>query len=543
MATERKGQNFIVQAGILAIAGFLSKIIGTIYRTPLTAIIGNEGNGYYGAAYYIYVIILTIASYSMPTAISKIISGYLARKEYRNAQRVLKCAFMYVTVMGVLASVILFFGADLFLEKNSAIVLRVFTPTIIIYGYLGVLRGYFQAHRTMVQTSISQILEQILNALVSIFAAYFLTNMIKDGDATTRAIYGACGSALGTGSGVLAGLLFMIGMYMLNRRVIRNRVKRDRTVEVESYRIILRHMLFIVTPIIISSCIYNMNTVVNQTVFTKILMYMKGFTEADASKLYGVYSGRVVVIANIPVAIGAAMSSAMIPTVSTLYEKQDYEGINAKVRDGVKATMFISIPAAVGLMVLADPIMGLLQGTPEYYQLAVRLLRCMSITVIFYQISTISNGVLQGIGRVKIPVINSGIALVLQTLVLIPLLIYTDLGDYALVIATVFYTVCISMLNQFSVHKYTGYKQEILKTFLAPFAASALMGVLAYLTYEGLRMTGLHYSVCLFVAMGVAVVVYFVAVIKVSGTGEEDLIKLPKGRILVRMAKKVHLLK
>ena len=543
MATERKGQNFIVQAGILAIAGFLSKIIGTIYRTPLTAIIGNEGNGYYGAAYYVYVIILTIASYSMPTAISKIISGYLARKEYRNAQRVLKCAFLYVTVMGVLASVILFFGADLFLEKNSAIVLRVFTPTIIIYGYLGVLRGYFQAHRTMVQTSVSQILEQILNALVSIFAAYFLTNMIKDGDATTRAIYGACGSALGTGSGVLAGLLFMVGMYMLNRKVIRNRVKRDRTVEVESYRIILRHMLFIVTPIIISSCIYNMNTVVNQTVFTKILMYLKGFTEADASKLYGVYSGRGVVIANIPVAIGAAMSSAMIPTVSTLYEKQDYEGINARVRDGVRATMFISIPAAVGLMVLADPIMGLLQGTPEYYRLAVRLLRCMSITVIFYQISTISNGVLQGIGRVRIPVINSGIALVLQTLLLIPLLIFTDLEDYALVIATVFYTVCISMLNQFSVHKYTGYRQEILKTFLAPLAAAALMGVLSYLTYEGLRMTGLHYSVCLFVAMGVAVIVYFVAVIKVSGTGEEDLIKLPKGRILVRMAKKVHLLK
>lgn len=543
MATERKGQNFIVQAGILAFAGFLSKIIGTLYRTPLTAIIGNEGNGYYGAAYYIYVIILTIASYSMPTAISKIISGYLARKEYKNAQRVLKCAFMYVTVMGLLASVVLFFGADLFLEHNSAIVLRVFTPTIIIYGYLGVLRGYFQAHRTMIQTSISQILEQILNALVSIFAAYFLTNMVKDADATTRAIYGACGSALGTGSGVLIGLLFMIGMYMLNRKIIRKRVSRDTTVEVESYKIILRHMMFIVTPIIISSCIYNMNTVVNQTIFTKILMYMKHFTEADASKLYGVYSGRVVVIANIPVAIGAAMSSAMIPTVSTLYEKGDKAGINNKIRDGVKATMFISIPAAVGLAVLADPIMGLLQGTPEHYQLAVDLLRYMSVTVIFYQISTISNGVLQGIGKVNIPVINSAIALILQTAVLVPLLIYTDLQDYALVIATVFYTVCISMLNQFSVHKYLGYKQEFLKTFFAPLAASALMGILSWLTYEGLRMTGLHYSMCLFAAMGVAVIVYFVAVIKVSGFKEEDLVKIPKGRLIARVAKKVHLIK
>lgn len=543
MSTQKKSDSFIVQAGILAAAGFISKIIGTLYRTPLTAIIGNEGNGYYGAAYYIYLIILTIASYSMPTAISKIISQHLAQKQYRNAQRVLKCAMIYVTIMGVGASILLFFGADLFLGQNSAVVLRVFTPTILLYGYLGVLRGYFQAHRSMVQTSVSQILEQIANAFVSIFAAYYLTNMVKDADATTKAIYGACGSALGTGSGVLIGLLFMTWMYMLNRKIINRNVKRDTHEELESYQMIFKSLLLIVTPIIISSCIYNMNTVVNQTIFIDILMKLKSYTEPDASKLYGVYSGRVVVIANIPIAIGAAMSSAMIPTVSSLYEKKDIEGINRRIGDGIRATMLISIPAAAGLFVLAEPIMRLLQNEAEYFDLAVSLLRCMSVTVIFYQISTISNGVLQGIGKVNLPVINSAIALILQTIVIAPILVFTELNCYAIVIATVFYTVCISVLNQMSVHKHLGYKQEILHTFVAPIASAVLMAFVVYIVYDLMMLLQISYVIPMAVSMVAAVFVYFIAVIKVGGVGEEELRKLPKGTFFIRVAKKLHLMK
>ncbi len=537
--------SFIMQAGILAAAGFVSKIIGTLYRTPLTAIIGNEGNGYYGTAYNIYLIILTIASYSMPTAISKIISGLLANRRYKNAQRVFRCALIYVTVMGIVGSLLLFFGADLFVEPNSARVLRVFTPTIVLYGYLGVLRGYFQAHRTMTQTSISQILEQIANAFVSIFAAYFLTNLAKDDEATLRAINGACGSALGTGSGVLVGLLFMIGMYLLNRKTIVKRMRRDRMSdsEVMSYGMIFKSLLLIVTPIIISSCIYNMNTVVNQTVFVRLLMKLKAYTESDASKLYGVYSGRVVVIANIPVALGAAMSSAIIPTVSTLFERGDYDGINKKMGDGIRATMLVSIPAAVGLCVLARPIMQLLQPSVEYFDLAVSLLRMMAQSVIVYQISSISNGVLQGIGKVNIPVINSGIALIAQTILIIPLVAFTEMNSYALVLATIFYTVLISVLNQFSVHRYTGYRQEMIKTFFAPTISSAFMGVAAWGVYNGLYALKLHYALCLFAAMMVAVPVYFVAIILISHLSAEDIRRLPKGRILAKIALKLHLVK
>ena len=159
--------NFIMQAGILAAAGIISRIIGLLYRGPLQSVIGNLGLGYYQSAYNYYTIILLISSYSIPSAISKAIAQKLGEKEYRNAHR----------LFHGIASLFLFFGAGLFVSGAAVTVLRTFAPTIFVYGILGVLRGYFQAHKSMAQTSVSQILEQIANAVVSVGAAYLLIQM------------------------------------------------------------------------------------------------------------------------------------------------------------------------------------------------------------------------------------------------------------------------------------------------------------------------------------------------------------------------------
>lgn len=543
MSNQQKNNNFIKQAGILAIAGVFVKIIGTLYRSPLTAIIGNEGNGYYGAAFNIYLIVLTISSYSIPTAVSNVVSKRLALKQYKNAQKVFQCSLYYVLLMGVIASLVLFFGAEFLVEKNAAKVLRIFAPTIVLYGFLGVLRGYFQAHRSMVQTSVSQILEQIMNAVVSVVGAYFLTNLVIDQDSTTKAIYGAIGSALGTGSGVLIALLFMIATYGLNRSIINKRIARDQTEILESSKEIYKVIIMMVTPIILSSFIYNASTALNQTIFTKVLIMLKQFTEPQVAELYGIFSQKAVVLANLPVAIGAAMSSAMIPTVSGAYAKGEITSIHEKIANGIRATMLISIPAAVGLAVLAEPIVWLLFPQKDSVMLAANLLKGMSITVIFYQVSTISNGVLQGIGKVNIPVINALIALVLQTLILIPMLIYTEWNLYCLVIVTIIYAFMISVLNQISVYRYLGYKQEILKTFIAPLVSAMLMGMATYGTYKGVKYIINSNVVSLLVAILVAVIVYFVSIIIIGGVGEDELKRIPKGYVVIRIAKKMKLLK
>ena len=259
--------NFIMQAGILAAAGIISRIIGLLYRGPLQSVIGNLGLGYYQSAYNYYTIILLISSYSIPSAISKAIAQKLGEKEYRNAHRLFHGAMIYVLVVGGIASLFLFFGAGLFVSGAAVTVLRTFAPTIFVYGILGVLRGYFQAHKSMAQTSVSQILEQIANAVVSVGAAYLLIQMFMgtmevpadQAGQVMRATYGAVGSALGTGVGVLVALLFMAGVYALNRGMILRRVQRDRHEHVDSYGQIFKTITLVVTPFILSTAVYNLS--------------------------------------------------------------------------------------------------------------------------------------------------------------------------------------------------------------------------------------------------------------------------------------------
>ncbi len=592
MGKSSKKDRFIVQAGILAAAGIICRIIGLLYRSPLAAVIGDEGNGYYQAAYNVYTIILLISSYSIPSAISKVIAQKLSVNDYRNAHRVFVCAMWYVLVVGGIAGMVLFFGAGVLTKGPAATVLRVFAPTVFLYGILGVLRGYFQAHRTMVQTSVSQILEQLLNAVISIGAAYLMIVLAlsgtdkytlgddhavylgeemvseaaesvanEDGTVvyvlseeqqewnTRHATYGAVGSALGTGAGVLVALLFMWGVYGLNKRTIYRRIERDRHAE-ESYESILKTVSGVIVPFILSTAIYNLSTFLNQTIYTWICSLQKNMGDSQISTNYGIFSAKAVVISNIPIAISSAMSSAILPSIAARVGQGDMEGAREKTAQAVKTTMLIAIPAAVGIGVLARPITWMLFRQKASIDLASRLLTALSASIIFYSLSTLTNSVLQGIGKVKVPVHNAAIALVLQTGVVSLLLYFTDLDLYALVIAMLLYSGTMCVLNQLSIRKYLDYDQEMFRTFVTPFVAAGFMGVAAYGTHKGLALligggeypSMMQNALALFPAVLVGGIVYFVLEIVLKGIREEELRAMPKGRLLVKLAKKCHLM-
>lgn len=572
MASKKQSGNIVKQAGVLAAAGILVKIIGILYRSPLTSLIGDEGNGYYSSAYNIYIIILMLSSYNIPAAVSKLIAEKLALGQHRNAHRIFICSLWYVMVMGVIASFILYFFADKLVGPNAANVLRVFAPTIILFGPLGALRGYFQAHHTMTPTSVSQIFEQILNAGVSIGAAYFFTRSVSGmtkaareaayatngiletasayvlGESaarttdTQRAIYGAAGSALGTGSGVLIAMLFMAWVYMINRRSIHRDIDRDRSGSTLPYGEIFRLILLMVTPILLSNFIYNFSNTLNQSIYFGILRGMQGISEAESSTMYGIFSGKASLIVNVPIAIAAAMSSVIIPAISAAYARKDMVQIKQKLNQAIQVTMLVAIPSTVGLFVLAKPITQLLFPQRASLDLASDLLRYLSVTVILFSISTITNGVLQGIGKVQKPVINASIALAVQSGVLAVLLIFTDLNLYALVVASIVYSGIIVYLNARCVNRLLGYKQELLKTFVMPFLSSVVMGAAAWIVYHGLYSLIRSNVVSLMAAILIAVCVYFAVLLKSGGVGERELRSMPKGTLLIKVAKKAGLL-
>ncbi len=567
--------NFVVQASILAAAGLISRIIGLLYRSPLAAVIGDLGSGYYQAAYSIYTIVLLISSYSIPSAISKVIAQKLAVREYRNAHRVFICSTWYVLIIGGIASLFLFFGAGLLVDGGAIPVLRVFAPTIFLYGLLGVLRGYFQAHKSMVQTSVSQILEQIANAVVSIVAAMILIRLFT-GDAqagiemdaqlksqpavygmvlgavgagyhafheTNKAMYGAMGSALGTGAGVLAGLLFMWGIYGLNKKLIHKRIYRDKTRNMDSYHDISKTIVQVVTPFILSTAAYNLSTSLNSVVYLKLYRFVKEIEETTAYANYGIFSYKAVTISNIPLAFASAMASAMIPSVAQLVAKKEIGQAREKISMAIKTTMLIAIPSAVGLAVLAKPVTWLLFPQKETIDMAAKLLMALAVTVVFFSLSTLSSSILQGIGKVNTPIYNAAIALAVQTVTLIGLLLLTDLDLYALVIANVVYSGLMCILNQLAVRRAIGYRQEIVHTFALPLLAAAFMGAIAWLVYDLIYLFTSSTIVSVIPAIAIAVCVYFVMLIAFRGVNEQELRSIPKGYLLVKAAKKCKLMR
>ena len=215
--------------------------------------------------------------------------------------------------------------------------------------------------------------------------------------------------------------------------------------------------------------------------------------------------------------------------------------------------MMISIPAAAGIGVLARPIMELLFPQPDTIDTAVRLLQTGCVSILFYSLSTVSNGVLQGIGKVNVPLRNSALSLVAHIAVLTPLLFFTNLNLYALVFATMFYAFVMCLLNSIAVRKYLGYRQEWKKTFVLPIISSLIMGAFCYVFYTGineiLMMILAQYipirviimlSIALTVMFGA--MVYFVLELKLKAVNEEELREFPKGRSLVSLAKRTGLL-
>lgn len=551
---EQNGRknNFIMQAGILAAAGIVSRMIGLLYKSPLMSVIGETGMGYYSEAYSYYTIILLISSYSIPGAISKAIAQKLGVKEYRNAHRFFLCAIGYVLTVGAAASLFLYFGAGFFVVPEAIPVLQVFAPTVFVYGLLGVLRGYFQAHRSMAQTSLSQILEQIAHVIVSLVLARTLIqanlgSLEVPEDAAgrvDRAVSGAMGSALGTGAGVLVALLFMAAVYALNYNFIHRRIERDRHKRVDSYQDILKTIVAVVTPFILSTAVYNLNVSLNSWVYTKVLPV---FREVEGEALhsgYGVFNGMSVTISNIPIAFSSAMAAAMLPYVSQLLSRKDFDAARDKIGLAVKATMIISIPSAVGLLVLAKPVTYLLFPSrgEEVIDMAARLLMTLAFSVVLYALSTLNNTILQGLGKVNAPILNAVAALLVQTAVAVPLLLFTELGIYSLAIASTVFAGSMCILNQRSVRKAIGYRQEMSKTFLKPALSSTFMGMMTWAVYEGGLMLFKSPRIAVFPAVIVGVIVYFALLLLFKGVSEQELRGFPKGHLLVKLAKRCRLL-
>lgn len=542
MSKKENNNTLVKNATFLMVAALISKIIGMLYKSPLTTLIGRESFACFQFAQNAYFILLMIASFSIPQAVSKIMSERIAFKRYRDAQRVFKGALLYAVIAGGIAALVCIFGASILVPDNMAnarLALQMLAPTIFVSGILGVFRGYFQAYRNMLPTSISQILEQIAVATVALLASGFMVRHFVNAGEDTLQRWSAAGATMGTGAGVCTAFLFMFFVYRVNHKTIAKKIKNDRVSVNESYRSIMKIILLIAAPIILSAFIYNVNGYINGVMYTSILGW-KGVPNSLVKQNYAEY-GFFMTLINIPLTLASTAPTSMMPEVSAQYAIGDLEETKRKIDQATWIAMLISIPASVGLAALAQPVTRLIFPSTE--GVAGQLMVIGVITVILNSTSNISNGVLQAIGKANIPMINAAISLGVDIVFLALVLVFTNMGIYAVVLAMVVYALVMCVLNDRALKKYLGYKNPWRSAYFVPILASIPMGIVAVVVYKLVYVVIGSNFISLIPSIALAMVVYFVGYLVVAKPKKEDLAALPGGTRLAQAAQKLKILK
>ena len=540
-----------MQGGILAAASIISRIIGMLYRLPVTNIIGDQGNSYYSAAYEVYNIILLISSYSLPLAVSKVVSAKVALGEHKNAWRSFKAAMYMSLVVGAVASAITFFGAGFFTgtllnTPESELCLKVLALAIFVMAVMGVLRGYFQGMGTMMPTAVSQVIEQLVNAVVSIVAASMLYSYgasldqakgITDG--TGGAVYGAAGSTLGTSLGAAAGLIFLVIVMLMYNRVLQKNLRKDQVSQVQSYSSMLRMLVLTIVPVILSTAVYNISGFIDQGVFKFLMLDVQNMDKDMVDVYWGIYVGKYKLLTNVPIAVASALSSSVIPALTRARMAGNRKEMRRKTENAIRMVMLICIPSAFGLTALGGPVLDLLNWNTDPSSPIMFLIG--SAAVIFYGLSTLTNGILQGIDHMQIPVRNAVIALASHLVVLVVLVQFAGIHIYGAVISYMFFAFLMCILNGLAIRKYLHYRQEVKRTFLIPGVASLIMALAVWLLYTPLEnLMGNKPATLLCLVLAVLIYGFFVLFLR--GITEEEMRAFPKGYLLVKVLKKIRLM-
>lgn len=543
---EQKRADYIKQGGILAIASLLVRIIGMVYRIPMSNILGEEGNGIYAVAFEIYDVILIISSYSLPLALSKIISSLQAKKQHRNTGIAFRSALAFGLFSGGFFGTLLFAGAG-WIERHIypeyggvQIPLRVLAPTIFIVALLGVFRGFFQGKKTMIPTAFSQVVEQIVNAVVSVAASYLF--MKWNINSIHQAAWGAAGGTLGTCLGAASALLIVLFVYWIYHPVQEKLERRDRNSRTYSNWYFFRILIITILPIVLSQTVYNISGLIDYKIFGAV-SGAAGMDDITIKSMVGVYSSKYRVLCSVPIAISTAMASSMIPSAVTAYTERDEEQWCYNVSAGIKINMIIAIPCAVAFLLLGGPIVKMLFASSNYV-LGGHMLTAGGAAIVFYALSNITGGALQSIDKMRYPVIHSAISLVIHIAVVVLLLKTTDMGIYALIVGNIIFPIVVFILNYMAIRRFVpGYVQEMTKTFLAPVSASVWMGIVLVLVYRGAGVLISSNTVCTLAAIAFGVLSYFVMLLVLKGLTRDEMLNLPMGYRLYRLAKKLHLMK
>ncbi|WP_040196140.1 putative polysaccharide biosynthesis protein [Candidatus Soleaferrea massiliensis] len=578
--SKRTGQSFLHGALILVAATIVVKLIGALFKIPLTNLIGGTGMGYFMTAYTLFNPIYALSIAGLPVAVSKLVAEHAARRQYRDVRRIMKLSCTLFFILGLGGFLLLFFGAPLFAKlvgnQDALLSILMISPAVFFGCMMSSYRGYYEGLRNMYPTAVSQIVEAVAKLGFGIFGAAYLMQLGMQQYETTGLVFGTLVNSLDdakahilpfAAAGAIAGVALstMMGALFL---ILRHRLKGDGITKeqmaasppAQRRRVLMRSIVKIALPACLGAVVINITSLIDVvTIMNRlqsaiqeapdvILSMYRAFLPEGMNLseipnyLYGSYNGTAVTIFNLVPAITVSFGISALPAVASAWGLRNKKQIQHSIQSVLRITTLIAIPAGVGLSVLAQPILELLYSArPDECMIAAPLLQMMGIGAIFVAITTPVNSILQAVGRAGIPVklMILGASLKLATnLVLISI---PSVNIKGAPIGTILCYVLIVLLSLWILKRSTNVSLNVSGVFLKPGFAAAIMGVTAFVSHDILAriIDGKLATLC---AIALSGIIYIFVLFLIRGIVKDDVIMLPKGEKIAKALEKYKLI-
>lgn len=515
-------KSFLAGAGILAASVILAKVLGAVYRIPLANIIGAEGMGVYQFVYPIFALLLTLSSGAMPTAVSIQVSKHLSNNDEVGAKKVLTVSLKLCLIIGIAGTAILLalaYPLSLLQSKSAFIGYIAVSPAVFIVTVISVFRGWFMGHKDMVPTSISQITEGIVKLGVGIT----LTKLLLP-----RGInYAVAGALIGVVASELVTLIILVAIFF----------KKDKgfiRVKLKDERIQIKELSRLALPLIACGMVLPISQFIDSVLLVNLLK-LGGESLASATANYGVWSGAVTPLINLPIMVCITLGIAITPQMVEGREKRDIDFIMDKCTTATKLTFIFGIPFVFLFVFMSKGIIGLLFPTLGIEKIALggRLLQISAISVLGLSLFQIYSAMLQGLGKTYVPLVIMSICVGIKTVLSLIMVPIMGIIGGVISLAIAYIIAGISILVYF--FNFIRKSDDLLKNASLITLCGVIMGLVIMMSNK-LQSSR---TAVIIVAI-VSLVVYGMGLFVLQVFSKEELRSMPFGHFLLLLDNKIN---
>lgn len=534
-----KKQGFLLSSVILMTMVIITKILGLIYKIPLTNILGGEGYGYYSVAYSVFMPMFSISVSGITQAMSRLVSENAVFFRYQNIRKLKKTALLFFSMTGIIftiLTIIIALPVSIFIIKEKSVLwsVAVISPCIFIGGIISVLCGYYEGLRNMTPTALSEIIESFFKIIFGLGMAFWGAENCDRFFIKGLPFVSMCAVLGVTFANIMALTLLIIYQKAKGDGITKKMINSDRSTDRTCD--LLKSILRISFPIAVASAITTLGGFIDTVTINHQIrqalngspMYFKekfGLLLSDKSIpnfIYGSYTGLALTIFGLIPSLTSVFGKSILPVVSEDLVKNKTSEVNKKINSLLMITALISFPSAMGIYTFADQLLLMLFPAKKLEIIACReSLEILSLAIVFLCLASPLYTILQTVSKPSTSIRIMGVACFFKMILNIFLVRIPQLNITGAAISTAVSYGIILLMTIYELSRLVNVKILYRKIFVKPFFASFMCVMTAKSCFDLItNKTNFILSLVISVILGVIIYIFSLYLLSVLTKNE-----------------------